>query len=249
MADEQTPVGPAPTETPGAGAAPAASAPTEATPKEGESQTGNEPSGNDKKPEGTNDPSKPQDDEEPPVRKTKLDFILERKQRQLEKAKASQIKNIDQELKKLDGGAQDQDGAENEDDIPAEDAEVVEKVVEKKFGSYFKEMDQQKEAAEMQSFLAENPEFKPYEARIKKYAGHESRRHLPLKAIAYEVAGPDLMRIGAEKAKKADQEAAKSTTGGGTTRSEPSHKPISEMTKEEFRDFSEKVRRGEVALK
>lgn len=236
----------------GAGAAPDK---TQTDPKDG----GGQPS--DKKPDdgaakptdGQPDPKKPSNEDEPPVRKTKLDFILERKQRRLEKAKSDQIKKVDQELKDAGGNGDDPTG---DDDIDPEDAEKISKVIDKKYGHVFEGLEEkeqaaeaEKEEAELQTFITSKPEFKPYEAKIRKFAQHESRKHLPLLSIAYEIAGPDLKRLGAEEERKAAAEAAASTTGGGTTRNDSSHKSIADMTRAEFLAFSNKVRTGEVVLK
>ncbi len=245
MADEK-PAGQAPAEG-GEGAAPQPSAPADGG--SGEQKPSGEGQGDQKLKADDKAPEKPQDDDaEPPVRKTKLDYILERKQRKLEKAKSQEIQKVDDQLKKpADDGSGEGDG--EDDEISPEEEKAIEKVVTKKFGHHFEQLNEEREEAELQGFINQNPKFKPYEAKIRKFANHPSRQHLPLQSIAYEVAGPDLMRIGAEEARKADAEAAKSTTGGGSARNDSAHKPVSEMSSAEFREYSDKVRRGIIVLK
>ena len=164
------------------------------------------------KPEAKEAP-KPEKDEEPPTRKTPYDYILERKAKKLEKLKAEKISKIDNELSELDGP--------EDDNIDPEEEEKIDKVVQKKYGQQFEEMASQKVKADVQEFFNTHPQgkhFKEFEAKILKYAAHPSRAHLPIQTIAFEVAGDKLLRIGAEMAKSADEEAAKSKAGGSPAR-------------------------------
>ncbi|MDD5726281.1 MAG: hypothetical protein PHC53_02615 [Patescibacteria group bacterium] len=251
MADENKPEGGSqqqPTEGAGSGQQPT------------DPQGGNNGQQPDKKPdaggqqqpaEGAQDPNKAQEDE-PKVRKTQKDYIIERIQRQRDKARKDAA-NPDGG-KKPTGDDGNQGGSD--DDIDPEDEAKISKVLDKRLGPVMDELDaerqqaaEQQEEAELQTFLTECPQFKPYEAKIRKWAKHESRKNLPLLSIAYEIAGPDLERIGAERERKAAQDAAASATGGGSTRTESPKKPIPEMTKEEFRDLEEKARRGEIVIR
>ena len=181
-------------------------------------------------------------DEEPVARKSRLDYILERKQAKAEKLKQEKLKELDKQIKTEAG--------EGDEEVSPDDEKVVEKVIEKKYGDYFREMDEEKEAAEINGFIAQNPEFKPYETKIRKFASHPSRRHIPINAIAYEVAGPDLMRLGAERAKKADEKAKEaSLKAGGSEKGDEGSGALAGIekmspTSKEFAELVEKAKTG-----
>jgi hypothetical protein len=66
---------------------------------------------------------------------------------------------------------------------------------------------------------------------------------LPIKTIFYEVAGDKLLKIGAERARKADKSAKETQTGGGSTRSGEGVKGAWDMPKDDFAKKQEEVRR------
>lgn len=179
------------------------------------------------------------DDADPPVRhKTPADFILERKER---KAKQSASKKQENNQ----GGDDDDDGGD--DDISAEDEALVEKVINKKYGHVFNKVQEQEDSRELGDFLKENPEFEPYKAKIQKFWSHPSRNHLPVSSVAFEVAGKDLLKIGAQRQKKADDEAkGNNANGGGSGRSNGGGKKGAwDMSAEEFSQEVERVKHGQ----
>ena len=188
------------------------------------------------------DEKKPKDDGSEPEtrkRKTAKDYIIERKEKKLAKL----------EGKKADAKADDQDAAgdddasdDSADDIDEEDEKIVEKVVSRKLAPLLQQQAEAEDNADIQAFLTANPDFAPYEAKARRFMKHESRANLPVQSIFYEVAGPDLMKIGAARAKAADVEARKSKTGGGGSRSVEGEKPVNEMSPDEFRQRQDAVR-------
>ena len=164
-----------------------------------------------------------EDDEEPAVRKkTAKDYIIERKQKQIEKLKQKKEDN-------------DQGGeSEEDDDVSPEDEKVVRKIIQREYGEKFAKLDQVEDEGELKSFLAENPNFEPYKAKIWKFWQHPSRNHLPISSVAYEVAGPHLMKLGAKKAQQADDKAKQSSSGGGSSRNAGGKIDYSAMTDAEF---------------
>ena len=94
---------------------------------------------------------------------------------------------------------------------------------------------------EIKTFLTDNPDFKPYEAKARKYMSHPSRKDVPISEIFYGVAGADLLKIGAKRGKIADNEAKKSKTGGGS-QDAGGVKPVSEMSKAELEAKQNEVR-------
>lgn len=152
------------------------------------------------------------DDVEPGVRKkTPQEYIIDRQRRKLQKqqAAAKDDKN---------GKADDDSDEDDDDDISPEDERVVDKVIQKKYGDRLAKLDQADDKAELQTFLSENKDFAPYEKKIWKFMQHPSRSHLPIKTIAFEVAGDDLMKLGAKRAAEADHKAKQTSAGGNSNR-------------------------------
>jgi hypothetical protein len=101
---------------------------------------------------------------------------------------------------------------------------------------------QEEDDREISDFVAKNPDFKPYIETVRKYSQHDSRKSLPIESIFYEVAGKDLMRIGAQRAKKAGDEAKKTQAGGGSGVSTEQPKSAWDLTPEEFAAEQDKIR-------
>lgn len=170
------------------------------------------------------EPASNDDNDEPAVRtrKTPADYIKARQEKRDAKAKAA--------LEAEAGGE-----TELEDEINPTDRELITKVVspilEPLLASQIKAENDQEVAA----FLKDNPEFEKFEAKAKRYMAHPSRAHLPVEAVFYEVAGKALIKIGADRERKASEEARNTQTGGGSNRGgEGSGKNAWEMTPEEF---------------
>lgn len=143
------------------------------------------------------------DDKEPPTRKRPSDYARERIER----------KNSKKGAGKDDKTSEDD---EDEDDIDPEDEKTVGKVVAKALKPFLEKEAKAQDDQEIKTFLTDNPDFKPYEAKARKYMAHPSRKHVPIEEIFYGVAGKDLMAIGAKRAKIADNEAKKTKGAGGS---------------------------------
>ena len=219
-----TPEGGTPPE--GAGTPPETPPPTPPeTPPEGEKPEGEKPpEGGEAPPEGEKKETPPPTDEEPPVRKKPIDYIRERRERREEKAK--------------------EEGAD--DDVTPEDEELVTKVIDKKYGGAFEALQEKELQAELGTFVQTNPEFEPFKAKIEKWAKHPTYSGLPIEQVAHAACGQALLKIGADKARKADAEAKGAGTGGNTDRRPDgtAKKPIWDMTDAEFKAEEDRVRRG-----
>lgn len=169
----------------------------------------------------------PPADEEPKTRKRNIDFIHERQSRKAEKQK-----------EKKDGANDD-----DEDGMAPEDRDAVDRRAAKIIEPIAKKLAADEDDKEISEFLTANPDFKPYEAKVRKFAAHESRKNIPFKTLFYEVAGDDLMKIGANRAKKAADDSKRSRAGGGSDRSGTGDKSVADMTKEEFTAKQDEVRR------
>lgn len=181
-----------------------------------------------------------QDDgpKDPQVRKSKLEYILERKRAKAEKANPQQKKSENQP------SAQNDDGGE--DDLTPEEEKKFSKYMDKHFGDTLKKIDGLAESgaesevhSDVQAFLSskEGKYFEKYADKITAWAKHPSRANIPIQTIAMEAAGvKGMLAIGAAMERDAAKEAKESQAGGSSTRSDsqPSQKKVSEMTDAEF---------------
>jgi hypothetical protein len=175
------------------------------------------------------DPEKPSVDanEEPQTRKRNIDFI---RQRQAKKAEKAAEKGKDA-------------GEDDDDDFETEEDEKIHKIVEKTVSPLVQKAQQEEDNREIADFLSENPDLKPYETKVRKFMQHESRKALPISSIFFEVAGNDLLKIGAARERKAAEKAKQTQAGGGTTRSgDPKGKSVLDMTPAEFAAEQQRVR-------
>ena len=142
---------------------------------------------------------------EPPVRKSPLDYIKERKEWQLNKQKSKEIDELDSQIEE-----------ENDDDkdigrrIQSEVSKVLEPV-----GRFLQES---ADNAEINDFLLqpENAVFKKYEAQAKRYV--KAHPNLPARSIFRDLAFDDAQALGAERSDKAKMEAKKQSAGGASRR-------------------------------
>lgn len=189
-----------------------------------------------KAPDEKNPQSNEDDDDnlEPSTRKTlsKQDFIIGRQKAKLAKQKEKET--------------YEEDDDNDDGEVAPEDERIISNVISKKFAPLIEKTQQAEDDREINAFLAENPDFKPFEAKARRYIQHPSRAHLPVKTIFYEVAGDKLLKIGAERRAKADEDAKSTQTGGGSNRAgSGGEKSTWEMSEEEFEAEKEKVRRGQ----
>lgn len=175
-------------------------------------------------------------DPEVKPRKTPQDFIIERKNRKIAK-----LQN-----KGDQGEGEGGEGDEEENEVAPEDADLIKKVVSPMIAPIVEKSLEAEDEKEIQEFLKENSDFKPYEQKVRRFMKHPSRRQLPIKSLFYEVAGDDLLKIGADRKAKADEEAKHSQSGGGSNRAgEGQEKSAWELPKDEFEAKKEKIRRGQ----
>jgi hypothetical protein len=174
------------------------------------------------------EPAPEDDGTEPPVRRDPSYFVGLRKGK---KAARQQQRKEDK-------------GDEGEDD-DSDDEEDVEKVVEKAIKPLAERIFGQEDKNELENFMLKNPLFKPYEAKIKRFAKHESRAHLPIATIAMEAVGPEgMMKLGAKLARSADTKKLQSKGGGGGGRSPQAKTDVWTLPQADFTEMQNKVRHG-----
>lgn len=97
----------------------------------------------------------------------------------------------------------------------------------------------------VKDFVIKNPDFSPYAKKAERFAKDASRRNIPIKSIFYEVAGDDLIKIGAARQKQADIKARQSQTGGGSSGGDTSgSKSYKDMDLDEFEKEVEAIKLG-----
>lgn len=180
------------------------------------------------------------DGSEPTVnqRKTAKDFIIERKNAKIAKlaAKQAQARNAD-----IDADPEDSDSSsEGAEDAGADEEnplEALTPIVDEHIAA--------QDAHEVTEFLKEHPDLGMYAEKVEKWMKHPSRRNLPVKTIFAEVAFDHLMKIGADRARKADAEAKETQAGGGGSNRD-AVSPIDWRTasKEEVAAEQHRVRQG-----
>lgn len=175
-----------------------------------------------------------EEDEEPPVRKPRsnADWV---KLRQERKQKRDQYK-----------GSQGEEGDESEDDdLSEEDKKAIDRHLEKRLQPILEKERAQETKGAIAEFVAANPDFKKYAAKVEKWAGNPSWENIPIDRIFYAAAGKDLLKLGAAKKAAADIKARNARTAqGGTAQAGGSKKGVWEMSDEEFAKEVAAVARG-----
>lgn len=166
-------------------------------------------------------PAPKEGDEEPPVRKSKLDYILERKNKKIEKLQKSQPANPpnpENPDPNTPGG----------DEYSPEELTKFKKMSEAIFGDRFKAVDSLTEKTEhddvenqVSDFFKADPHadlLKEFEGKIRKYAQHPSRSQVPIDELVWGIAGKKLITLAADAVRKAQKAALDSQAGGGGNR-------------------------------
>src|SRR5690606_2976074 len=148
-----------------------------------------------------------------------------------EKAKAAAGKGKKDAKKSGGSTGDDADGADTEGDDNQTDA--VAKEVAKQLAPFHAKAAAQEVERDIAAALNDNPDFKPFEAKAKRFALHPSRANVPIKSIFYEVAGDKLLKIGADRKKAADDKAKKGRTGGGNANGSDTSKSYKDMPLED----------------
>jgi hypothetical protein len=173
------------------------------------------------------------DNAEPAVRQrmSPKDFIIQRQQRKIAK------------MREQEGSGEE--GAGEPEEIAPEDEALITSVVARKFAPIFEKTLAAEDDKEISAFVKANPDFAPFEAKARRFISHPSRQHLPVESVFYEVAGKQLLKMGADRGRQADEAAKQTQTGGGSNRGGGGEKTAWDLSKEEFEAKKEKVRRGQ----
>jgi hypothetical protein len=211
----------------------------EAAAEEAETAEDNSKEESDAAEEGAAEEEEAQDeeDEEPPTRKprTNADWVALRRKEKLEKANSKKAEQ---------GEAEDDESSEEEDDVNDEDAKLIDKRIEKHLAPIKEKEALQELKSEIETFVAANPDFKPFAAKALKWGQHPSWKDIPTKQLMHAAAGEKLLAIGAKRAKVVAQKVQKTKTGTNAGGNGGGTKPVAEMTDEEFEQEIQRVKTG-----
>lgn len=145
------------------------------------------------------------------------------------------------------------EGEEGEDEeITPEDKDAIGKEVKKAIAPLENVIHNNRIETELNSILAQNPEYKPYEARIRRFVTAPNRSNLikqglPVKAVVTEALAPYLQQIGAAKVKAADDKANLTKDIGSSERPAAGAGKLPDfgkMSNKEIEEIGEKVKSG-----
>lgn len=177
-----------------------------------------------------------EDDGAEPVvkqRKTAKDFIIERQQRKIAKMKnqgGEGGENDDDD----DSGNPAGNGTDDGKDDDANPMEAIRPIVEQHLAD--------QDAQEVTAFLEGNPDFAPYTSQVERWMKHESRRQIPVDELFYAAAGKHLLKMGADRVRKADAAAKDTQSGGASNRQGVAPIDWSKASKEELEAEKQRVR-------
>lgn len=122
---------------------------------------------------------------------------------------------------------------DSEPSYSPEQTELV-KAMREELSPIFSQYQEQKDKSEFDKFFAENPGYDQYKDKTWKWWQHESRRGLPVSTVFYEVAGPDLKKLGATEKELADQAANEFKPTGQPSSGSSFRKDPMKMSNDEF---------------
>src|ERR1035437_6259475 len=104
------------------------------------------------------------------------------------------------------------DGEEDDEDLADEDKDLIGKAVKKAIAPLENTIYNNTVNTELNNILTQNPEYKPYEARIRRFVTAPNRKDLikaglPVRSVVIEAIAPFLQQIGAKMVKTADAKA------------------------------------------
>jgi len=110
------------------------------------------------------------DGAEPEIRKrlSPQDFIIQRQQRKLSRQAKAEWEEYN---------------ASEDDEIAPDDEALIKRVVAPMLQPVLEKTLRAEDEQEIKEFLTLNPDFKPFEAKARRFMQHPSRRQLPIKSI------------------------------------------------------------------
>ena len=159
----------------------------------------------------------------------------------------------DEEPELNEEGSSNSDDEDSEFDPydPEKAKEFIKKQTEKANEPLKEQLFQQKVESKLSKILTDNPEYAPYEKRIRNFVNHPNRakmirQGLPVNTVVLEAVAPYLQKMGAKKAKIADAEADKTKSNGNN---KPAVEPkggnkYAGMSNDEISKMADQVKSG-----
>lgn len=127
------------------------------------------------------------------------------------------------------------------EDIDPDDVKTIGTIVEKQTASLRKQMQDDRDRYEVDTFIKDNPKFEKYKPAILKHLQHEVYSRIPVKNIATMLAGDDLLKMGATKEREAQAKANATKSPGDTARPSGGEVDYSRMP---LKDFELEIQRA-----
>ncbi len=144
-----------------------------------------------------------------------------------------------------DQGDGDDDDSDDDDGLDPEDQELLNGAIQKAVAPLTEKLAAEEDAKELGNFISQNPQLKPYQAKIERFMKHESRKHLPIETVAMEAIGMQkMLQLGAKLGRQSGIKKGSSGSGpsGGGKRGGSPAKSVSEMSEAEFAAYQNEVR-------
>ena len=172
------------------------------------------------------------DEEEPEVRFQKKEQSPE------EKRLFYKVRKLEKELENLKKQEVDEFDFDTDKGETKPLAEVENKIAELEMKIESENM--------LHAFLEENPEYKRYANKIRKYMLHPAYKDVPIGFIADGIAGKDVVKDLKIEKEAFDKRAGQTKTGGASKRKQAGGVDFWTMSREEFAEYQAKVKRGEI---
>lgn len=172
-----------------------------------------------------------------PVRQSNAQFIIARKNKQIEKLRSKQ-NEVDETEDNLD------------DDLAGGDKESIGREIDSRIAPIIESLATKADEDEMKALFANDPEAKKYEKHIRAYMTHDSYKGVPPSVIYHHLAFNNVQAIGAKKKRVADFEANQNKSGGRVIPPKenlsniPTAEEIAEMSENEFDKMESEARQG-----
>lgn len=169
-----------------------------------------------------------------PIRKSAASFIIERKQRKIDKMAAkSTVPN--EEL--------DENGEviSDDDEVTPQARKAIQEEIAPIVDHFTKDADERSRNSEITEYLSKNSGHAKYEPLARKYAGIKEYQGVPAEVIFHHLAFRDAEAQGAKKATEAAEEAKRKGVGANSRKGTDSDNPdFKTMSSQEFRDWQRK---------
>lgn len=128
-------------------------------------------------------------------------------------------------------------------DMDEDERKVISKVVASETSDVRKSMSGLQTEMKVTEFLSQNEEYKQYASKIKEVAKHPAAKGLTMDGVVALALGPkELMKIGADRFARAQEEASNSRTGGTSRGTAPTSgmKNAFDLSAQDFAKIREK---------